>query len=349
MTDAKYEGTVKWFSTKSGYGFIAPTSDNAPTKEDIFVHATAIVTESDYPNLKEGFQASFLTYLDENGKLKAKDVTSSDGSPCPHVPRYSNRKSGNRKKGGKGAEDGEEQDAEDGAEGGDGTQNPRGKRNKPRRQKKDGEEGDAEGNGEGDDEGKPRAPKKPVEPSWFATLEASVQESMTSRDIKVMNGSCFLAVGDSAFVKLGTKGYAAMAHSSGVLAEGTYTTAPDGSVTMEWPKIIKADGAEWSATTVEAVGDAAIVELKLTDESLKSTTREDTTEKLWGEGKNDPMDVMEANEFLSKRIVFFDTRNRRRGGNRKYNRKRGPNNKSGGDGAGPAPEAPASAPSAPQE
>jgi len=47
----KYQGTVKWFSNKKGFGFIAPTSDDAPTKDEIFVHQTAIVTDGAYRTL----------------------------------------------------------------------------------------------------------------------------------------------------------------------------------------------------------------------------------------------------------------------------------------------------------
>lgn len=50
--EMKYQGTVKWFSNKKGFGFIAPTSDNAPTKDEIFVHQTAIVTDGAYRTLK---------------------------------------------------------------------------------------------------------------------------------------------------------------------------------------------------------------------------------------------------------------------------------------------------------
>jgi cold shock CspA family protein len=47
----KIKGTVKWFSNKKGFGFITPSSDNAPTKDDIFVHQSNIVSNAEYRTL----------------------------------------------------------------------------------------------------------------------------------------------------------------------------------------------------------------------------------------------------------------------------------------------------------
>ena len=51
QTMTKIKGTVKWFSNKKGFGFITPTSENAPTKEDIFVHQSNIVSDAEYRTL----------------------------------------------------------------------------------------------------------------------------------------------------------------------------------------------------------------------------------------------------------------------------------------------------------
>ena len=52
---AKISGTVKWFSNKKGFGFLAPTSDNAPTSEEIFVHHSSLqMADGAYRTLVSG-------------------------------------------------------------------------------------------------------------------------------------------------------------------------------------------------------------------------------------------------------------------------------------------------------
>ena len=48
------KGTVKWFNSEKGFGFIT----NDATHEDIFVHFSGIATEG-YKTLAEGQQVSF--------------------------------------------------------------------------------------------------------------------------------------------------------------------------------------------------------------------------------------------------------------------------------------------------
>lgn len=48
-------GKVKWFDGKKGYGFIIPSEGNG----DIFVHYSAIKSDSEFKTLKEGMTVQF--------------------------------------------------------------------------------------------------------------------------------------------------------------------------------------------------------------------------------------------------------------------------------------------------
>lgn len=63
-------GTVKWFNTTKGYGFIQP--DNG--SKDVFVHATA-VERAGMSSLTEGQRVSFEETRDaKSGKYSATDL-----------------------------------------------------------------------------------------------------------------------------------------------------------------------------------------------------------------------------------------------------------------------------------
>ena len=56
-------GTVKFFNTQKGYGFITPDDGG----KDVFVHVTA-VERSGLGTLNEGMRISFETEPDKRGK-----------------------------------------------------------------------------------------------------------------------------------------------------------------------------------------------------------------------------------------------------------------------------------------
>ena len=58
-------GTVKWFNTQRGYGFIQPDDGS----KDVFVHVSA-VERSDLGNLHEGQKLSYELEKSEQGKIR---------------------------------------------------------------------------------------------------------------------------------------------------------------------------------------------------------------------------------------------------------------------------------------
>jgi cold shock CspA family protein len=95
---SKIQGTVKWFSNKKGYGFITPV-EGSSTTEDIFVHQSTILSEG-YRTLGEGWTVEFSIGTDEDGKIKAEDVTAPGGGPCtgPRRPRRREEKENGEQK-----------------------------------------------------------------------------------------------------------------------------------------------------------------------------------------------------------------------------------------------------------
>ena len=62
-------GTVKWFNSTKGYGFIEPEDGGA----DVFVHITA-VQASGMDGLEEGQKLSFDLEEGKNGKTNAVNL-----------------------------------------------------------------------------------------------------------------------------------------------------------------------------------------------------------------------------------------------------------------------------------
>ena len=72
-----YTGQVKWFNSKSGYGFITIKNDCERKENDIFVHYTNITTSSQYKYLMQGEYVEFnlLKSSNTNHEFQAVNVT----------------------------------------------------------------------------------------------------------------------------------------------------------------------------------------------------------------------------------------------------------------------------------
>lgn len=62
-------GTVKWFNTTKGYGFIQPDDGG----KDAFVHITA-VERSGIQKLSDGLRVSYELQPDRNGRMAATEL-----------------------------------------------------------------------------------------------------------------------------------------------------------------------------------------------------------------------------------------------------------------------------------
>jgi cold shock CspA family protein len=75
------KGTVKWFDTTKGFGFIAPDNGDA----DVFVHQTAIQMEG-FRSLADGEAVEFEVEEQGDGKRKATKVTGPGGADVQGAP-----------------------------------------------------------------------------------------------------------------------------------------------------------------------------------------------------------------------------------------------------------------------
>ncbi len=64
------EGTVKWFNTAKGYGFIAPDDGS----KDAFVHISA-VERAGLSSLSEGQKVSYELQPGQQGKSSAENLS----------------------------------------------------------------------------------------------------------------------------------------------------------------------------------------------------------------------------------------------------------------------------------
>lgn len=63
------EGTVKWFNSQKGYGFIQPSDGS----QDVFVHISA-VERAGLSGLNEGQKVSFDLERGQRGKMAATNL-----------------------------------------------------------------------------------------------------------------------------------------------------------------------------------------------------------------------------------------------------------------------------------
>jgi CspA family cold shock protein len=78
-------GSVKWFNTEKGYGFIIPDEGAEDQDGDVFVHVSAL-QKTGLDSLAEGQRVEFTSVPGRNGKLAAEDIRLLDGDNNPISP-----------------------------------------------------------------------------------------------------------------------------------------------------------------------------------------------------------------------------------------------------------------------
>uniref|UniRef100_A0A7S4IG27 CSD domain-containing protein n=1 Tax=Odontella aurita TaxID=265563 RepID=A0A7S4IG27_9STRA len=217
MSEQKYQGTVKWFSNRKGYGFITP-DDGCPITEDIFVHQSVLHSEG-YRTLSESWIVEFSVGHDDDGKAKAENVTAPGGGYVTG-PRRPPRRTPKK-------------DAHD--DGGD--------------EAAEGKEGEEKASGGGRKGGRHRGPRQrgeraPPPPHWHNVLKDDVKNTLEDKGMRTSTGTIDVSRG-TARIKLGTRGYSSMADSRAILAEGSFECDADGNVTFGWKRAMKFDGGDW--------------------------------------------------------------------------------------------------------
>lgn len=283
----KIQGTVKWFSNKKGYGFITPSEGSVT--EDVFVHQSSIHSQG-YRTLDEGWNVEFTIGDDDGGRVKAENVTAPGGGPCtgPHRRRDNRNRRKKTEENRDADADNHEEPHDDGEEGRENT-------NGNRRGRRDGRSNRRNGNksGGGNAEG-----------FWHSILVPEVKAKLEEKSIRTSTGTIDISVG-SARVKLGTQGYSSVAHADGLLGEGTFLCDEQGTATLEWSKCLECKNGEWVLKT----GDFGLVtKLSLTDDNVLPVKSDETAVTLWGE-KPDPLESLEKNGFLMRRVVLTTKRN----------------------------------------
>lgn len=134
-------------------------------------------------------------------------------------------------------------------------------------------------------------------PNWHQDLDESVKKVLTEKNINLSTGTVDVSFEDKR-IKLGTHGYTSMVTSDATLAEGSFSSTPEGQIIFNWERAIRFIDT-WNVCPTSNL----ISEISLTDEKTKTVGLDETKDSLMGDVP-DPKSTLEASGFKMRRIVL---------------------------------------------
>jgi cold shock CspA family protein len=136
---------------------------------------------------------------------------------------------------------------------------------------------------------------------WHDMLDDDVKSVLhKAKRISTETGTLDVSVDKTIKVKLGTAGYASMAHADGIVAEGTFACTPEGTVSLHWARAISFQNGEWQTTSVSDL----LSTFSLVDDNVERVGRNETPATLWGSDKPNPRKALEANGFQMRKVYL---------------------------------------------
>lgn len=116
----------------------------------------------------------------------------------------------------------------------------------------DGEKKEEATNGEAAKKPAARGGRQPRK-RFDSDISNEIKEKMKAKKFDMRQTSLLVTV-DKTRLEFGPEGYAALARSDGILAEGTFTCDDKGEVTITWSKMLKYEGEEWKSQDAKSAG-----------------------------------------------------------------------------------------------
>lgn len=270
---------------------------------------------------------------DDGGKLRCQNVTAVGGGPC-EVPNREDRRKRKKKvkkeggggdeksgdEGGKSEDEGGAATTDDEAGGDNKNSNKNKKKKKPRNKKKNGAKGGEEK--KEDEDGKKGAAGggagKKGKKRFDEGFTEEVIEAMKEKKLDMRQATILVAI-DNARLKFGPDGYAALCHADGIMAEGTFTCDESANVAITWRNVLKYEDDAWKPSDpLSNTSNGSLVSaFNWKDEKVQGLKALETPESLWGEGKADPTDALQSNNFQMRKCFLVKGPANKRGRGRR--------------------------------